>query len=308
MAQNNFVETVIIVAGIFTVITCIISVHHIRQHLFFNRNAQLRNYTVRILAMVPIYGIDSVLGMLFRDKAIGFSVFRECYESLALYSFFQYLVHCLGGKQMLAEMLRAKPQVHRTAPFNACLGPWGMGPQFLQHTSVGILQYVPIKLFCSLLAFICGLAGVYGAGRFDTQHAYPYIAFVVNCSQCWALYCLILFYLGTHEELEARNVEPLGKFLAIKLIIFFTWWQSVSIALAVHWRLIRAEHFVTCTDSTSVDCWTIDEIGESLNDVIICCEMLGFAVAHIWVFPVPRAAAYDALGRSGLEPQGCELK
>ena len=200
-------------------------------------------------------------------------------------------------------------------------------------------------------------AGMYGAGQFDMHVAYPYIAFVVNCSQCWALYCLVLFYLGTHEELEARNVEPLGKFMAIKLIIFFTWWQSFSIALAVHFGFIRAEHFVTCTDDNAVDCWTIDEIGESLNDVIICCEMLGFAIgtcrpalsrsasrapcavpstkawadqhvfrtpfcgflpshpccasaltAHIWVFPVPRAVAYDALRREGLDTQGCELK
>jgi hypothetical protein len=228
--------------------------------------------------MVPVYALDSLFGMTLRDYAIGFSVFRECYESFALYSFFQYLVVCLGGKQILADMMRAQPQVEHTAPCSCWMQNWPMGPAFLQYTSVGILQYVPIKLLCSLVAFISGLAGCYGAGTFETDVAYPYISFVVNCSQCWALYCLVLFYLGTHKELEARGVQPVGKFAAIKLIIFFTWWQSLSIALAVHFKVIRAEYFVTCTKENEIDCWTIDEISESLNDVIICGEMLFFAL------------------------------
>ena len=309
--SSSYVVKVVAAAGVFTFFSCVISYHQIRQHLYYNTNARLRKYTVRILFMVPVYALDSLFGMTLRNYSIGFSVFRECYESFALYSFFQYLVVCLGGKQILADMLRAQPPVAHTSPCSACLTNWTMGPPFLQYTSVGILQYVPVKLLCSVVAFFTGLAGCYGAGDFSSNKAYPYISFVVNCSQCWALYCLVLFYLGTRKELTARGVQPVGKFAAIKLIIFFTWWQSLAIALAVYFKVIRAESFVNCTrtkeNELDSECWTIDEISESLNDVIICGEMLFFALAHIWVFPVPEPETYDALKRDGWDQQGCEI-
>jgi hypothetical protein len=41
--------------------------------------------------MVPVYSIESICGMVFRKEEMGLSAIRECYESLALYSFLQYL-------------------------------------------------------------------------------------------------------------------------------------------------------------------------------------------------------------------------
>ena len=44
-----------------------------------------------------------------------------------------------------------------------------------------------------------------------------------------ALYALLLFYLGTHELLAPFN--PLLKFILVKAIVFFTFWQASA---AVH--------------------------------------------------------------------------
>jgi hypothetical protein len=142
--------------------------------------------------MVPIYAIESFLGMTIRRYDLGFSVMRECYESLALYSFFQYLVVCLGGKSVLADNLRSKPPVQHLWPFQH-MKPWTMGPVFLRMNSVrprgvfcvlcaalwlttvpvvrqvGILQYVPVKLLCSLISLITGVLGCYGAGQFEVH-------------------------------------------------------------------------------------------------------------------------------------------
>jgi hypothetical protein len=45
------------------------------------------------------------------------------------------------------------------------------------------------------------------------------------------LYCLALFYQLAKEEL--KPYKPLLKFTAIKLVIFFSYWQSVIISIAV---------------------------------------------------------------------------
>ena len=39
--------------------------------------------------------------------------------------------------------------------------------------------------------------------------------------------------------------------------------------------------------------WSTDDIAASLQDLIICIEMLGCAVAHHYVFPIPSAIEYD---------------
>jgi hypothetical protein len=87
------------------------------------------------LLVVPIYATESFLGMTLRRYGLGFSVMRECYGSLALYAFFQYLVVCLGGKSVLEDSLRSKPPVPHLWPCQH-MTPWTMGPVFLRMNSV----------------------------------------------------------------------------------------------------------------------------------------------------------------------------
>ena len=66
--------------------------------------------------------------------------------------------------------------------------------------------------------------GVYGDGEFRRSAVYPYCALVNNFTQMWALYCLVLMYHATHEEL--RPIRPLSKFIVIKAVVFFSFWQG----------------------------------------------------------------------------------
>ena len=79
----------------------------------------------------------------------------------------------------------------------------------------------------------------YGRGQWRPDRAYPFLAFVQNASQCWALYCLATFYRATHEMLAP--MKPVPKFLAVKAIIFFTWWQGLGVQLLVHFHFIVAD-------------------------------------------------------------------
>ena len=55
--------------------------------------------------------------------------------------------------------------------------------------------------------------------------------------QGWALYCLILMFLATREELAP--IRPLPKFIVVKIIVFASFWQSVAIAILVSTGVIR---------------------------------------------------------------------
>ena len=123
---------------------------------------------------------------------------------------------------------------------------------------------------------------VYKEGTFRYDAGYPYIAFIISVSQTWAIYCLVLFYFGlkklSHDSPGYQlfsQIRPIPKFLCIKGVVFFTYWQSVAIAFAVYFRLIKpTEH------------WTSNNIATGLQDTIICIEMFIAAIAHIFAFKV----------------------
>ena len=67
---------------------------------------------------------------------------------------------------------------------------------------------------------ICEYNGIYGAGEFRANVAFPYIVAVNNMSQFIAMYCLVLFYKANAEVL--KPMKPIGKFLCIKAVVFFS--------------------------------------------------------------------------------------
>merc|ERR1719150_953630 len=102
---------------------------------------------------------------------------------------------------------------------------------------------------------------MYDDGSFAWNSGYLYIAFINNMSQTWAIYCLVLFYLGSKHRLKAFN--PIPKFLCIKLVVFATFWQSIAIALLVKLNVIQ-DHGT----------WTSENIGTGIQDFMICIEMI----------------------------------
>jgi hypothetical protein len=95
----------------------------------------------------------------------------------------------------------------------------------------GVVQYVVVKLGCALAAFIMKPLGIWGEGTFDATRGFFWAAMLTNISQGWALYCLVLFYKGLHSELAP--MKPLAKFMSVKALVFFSFWQSLVIALLV---------------------------------------------------------------------------
>jgi hypothetical protein len=118
-------------------------------------------------------------------------------------------------------------RVHWTSPFYV-------------YCKFGVLQYVLLRCVCSLIVVILERNHIYKEGDFTYKGGYLYICILTNLSQCWALYCLIFFYYATKNELSP--IRPVGKFLAVKALVFFTWWQSVCISILYQYNLIPHYH------------------------------------------------------------------
>ena len=270
------------------------------MHLSNYYQPSIQCYVVRILWMVPVYSIESWLCLRFRQHAIYIETARDCYESFVLYSFLQYLEQVLGGENELMLMLKDKSPTRgvHMSPLHFFVKPWLMGQpvtvtnvevQTLNHKrkrrkqvqwtspfyikcKFGVLQYVILKLFTAMITMILELKDVYKEGDFSVDGGYLYICIVTNISQCWALYCLIFFYNATKNELAP--IRPVGKFLSVKCIVFFTWWQSLFIGILIEMNLIP-----------SYDEWSTEEVAKSLQAYLICIEMFAAAIVHTFVFP-----------------------
>jgi len=366
-----------IVAGCFALLSTCLTFYQVSMHIRYNCQPESRRFVIRILLMVPIYALESWLGLRFASITLYFDLLRECYEAFVIYSFYQLLISALGGERKLVALLAKKEPMPHAFPF-CCLPKWRMSDRFyikfsqgelerlqaavekrqkeraekaattallpagaaaerkealdasavelgqataanpspdfsaaasspravrpmdappvpkpaaapkmpasylspysrphhsdfLTHTQLGTLQYCIAKPVTALLAFILSLLDLYGESTFDFASGYPYLAFITNMSQIWAMYCLILFYVRMKEELAP--LRPIPKFLCVKAVVFFTFWQSVLIAgLAQMGVLHDTRNF------------TQAEIVGALQDFIVCLEMLFAALAHHYAF------------------------
>eukprot|EP00357_Protocruzia_adherens_P023286 CAMPEP_0115031468 /NCGR_PEP_ID=MMETSP0216-20121206/38558_1 /TAXON_ID=223996 /ORGANISM="Protocruzia adherens, Strain Boccale" /LENGTH=189 /DNA_ID=CAMNT_0002409137 /DNA_START=417 /DNA_END=985 /DNA_ORIENTATION=- len=91
-------------------------------------------------------------------------------------------------------------------------------------------------------------------------------SFIDNLSVSLSLYCLVLFYMAAEDKLEP--FKPFPKFLTIKVILFFSFWQSCAL------------NFLTSTGILDFGREQIIQI----EDFLICFEMLFVAYGQSMAF------------------------
>lgn len=263
-------------AAVMVVGTVILSLRLMYLHLTHWYMPEVQKYVVRILWMVPLYAVQSWLSLLFKESRVYLDSIRDFYEAYVIASFVYYLMELLGGEEALVQILQRKPASmgRHPMPMKYFLEPWEMGMEFMLQCKHGVLQYVAFKCLSTVLIFCCESADVYGEGKFEWGLAYPYICFFQNVSVMYALYCLVMLFSAVNEELRSPvNWRPLGKFLCIKGVVFFTWWQGVVIFY------LRAHGIIAELGS-----WSSEEVAYGLIDYCIVTEMVGFAIAHSYTF------------------------
>jgi hypothetical protein len=132
-------------------------------------------------------------------------------------------------------------------------------------------------------------SGKYNEGEFRADSGYLYVSIIYNASICSSLYSLGMFWLSINEDLkpfrlvvksllvdlsDKRAGRPMPKFLCVKGILFFSFWQAIGISLLASVGAIKK--LGPYTDK--------EHISLGLTDTLICLEMPFFAIAHFVAF------------------------
>lgn len=124
------------------------------------------------------------------------------------------------------------------------------------------------------------LAGVYHESELSLHYGYIYILFIMNVSIGYAFIVLASFY--TAMKYKLKPYEPVGKFLCIKFVIFFAFWQSVVIT-----------GFVKIGWITGFGSYDARQVATGAQDFLICIEMFIAAIAFTYTFSyVPFTEGY----------------
>jgi hypothetical protein len=271
----------------FVLLTFPLSIRSIVLHLQHWHIPRMQRYVVRILWMVPLYSLQSWLSLRFHLAATYIETLRDCYEAYVLVSFLYYIIEILGGEERIQVLLASAPEAafSHPRPFRWLLAEWDT-ESYLRQAKNGVLQYVVVKVLSAVLVWILEAADAYEEGSFRLDRGYFWIAFTTNFSQCLALYVLVKMYLLFEPQMRApTDFRPHYKFLCVKGVVFFTWWQGVAIAVLQSNGLIR-----------ELGSWTSDDVASGLQDYLITVEMLFFAIAHSYTFGYEEYAALAQRG------------
>jgi len=272
----------------------IISSVHITRHWMYNKT-KLRKATVRLLFVVPIFAGDAwACLMLEANKyqvAALVTCVREVYEAIALVSFLELVLTLLGGTEQLAQgMLDKQPTgvIEHVWPLCHILSPYKPGPQFLRCMLLGILQYFAVTIgffFCIFFIWILQFTGV----PEEVRHALQCVPNGLKALSCaWALNCLLLFAREVKKDVP-KELGLVLKFLSIKGIVFFTFWQGIAIFWLQYVGWIQVFEKWTAEKATAYNLsshwWSGTQLKSGLNDFLLCFEVLFFSVLHLYAYP-----------------------
>ncbi|KAI9456749.1 organic solute transporter Ostalpha-domain-containing protein [Russula earlei] len=256
-----------------TIVATLVSAASISMHLKNYRKPMLQRMVVRIMLMVPIYAVSSLISLFSLEAAFIIDAIRDIYEAFVIYCFFQLLVGYLGGERSLLIRVHGRQPKATPFPMNVFQRELDVSDPFtFLFLKRGILQYVQVKPFLAIASLALKASGRYNEGEFRADSGYLYVNIIYNASICLSLYCLAMFWLSISEDL--KPFRPMPKFLCVKGILFFSFWQATGVSLLVSVGVIKK--LGPYTDK--------EHISLGLTDTLICLEMPFFAIAHLAAF------------------------
>jgi hypothetical protein len=265
------------IGAVFMLMAVPLTLQDIHFHIIHYCSPLQRHY-IRILWMIPIYSVESWLALRFNKQKLYLETMREAYEAYVVYSFFKLMREFLGDKKTaLARLKRIqakrgnmKTTVWET-PGACCCMAWRLDAQFLTRSALGVYQYVVLRTLCAVIGLILEQWHLFGEGHYNWNQFYVYYVMIVNLSQCWALWCLLVFYQIMKHDLGP--LRPLPKFLVIKAVVFVSWWQGIIIMYMASQEMLHP-----------VLDYSSEDVAKGLQNLLICAEMLVYGVCFHYCF------------------------
>lgn len=263
----------LLLCTIATVLTTWFSTYSLVLQLKHYYKPRLQRYVVRILVMPMLYAVSSTISLFSLQLAEMIDLMRDLYEAFVIYCFFNLLVEYLSGEAAILAHTQEKEPIPHIIPFNYCFKPMDLGnPYTFLTLKRGILQYVQIKPVLAVATVFLKIYGKYEDGHLHLRNGYTWISIIYNFSVFVALYALTMFWLCLRKELSPYRVA--SKFFCVKGVIFFSFWQDLTISILVSTGLIQ--HIGRVVDDTY--------LSAAMQDTLICIEMPIFAFLHIYAF------------------------
>ena len=261
-----------VAGGMCAIQATILSILQILEHLTCFSEPEAQCKIVRILFMVPLYALISWSSILSPPAATYLDLFRDAYESYAIYAFFSLMLALMGGMDALyrALIVGERDPIQHLFPF-CYMKPMNFTPTFVQTIRRCIFQFMVLKPLVTFIVIILTAKHAMGDSVFDPARGSFWTALAYNVSITIALYGLAYFYTGTKEFLVGKGA--LAKFMCIKAIIFLSYWQGFVISILAAAGILPTFNY-----------WSEKEAPEGLQDFLICVEMLLVAFAHKFCF------------------------
>ena len=134
--------------------------------------------------------------------------FQDSYEAYVIYCFCYLLIALLGTEDNVQEIIQNKSDhdLEHMMPFKWVMSTFDRS-QFLIKVKRGVLQYVVVKIVCTIVTLITSSIiisppdeNLFGENSYNPLRFHVYVLILVNCSQIWAMYCLVLFLSRVHER------------------------------------------------------------------------------------------------------------
>uniref|UniRef100_A0A7S2N547 Uncharacterized protein n=1 Tax=Helicotheca tamesis TaxID=374047 RepID=A0A7S2N547_9STRA len=278
--QNTFIAYEF--AGIFAVLGTLVFLWHMTSHLRALNEPFVQRKILAILWMCPIYSVTSWLGLVLVDAEPYLGMIKDFYEAYCIYTFLSFLIAVLGrgDRNAVVDML-ANHADHMKPPirlFGLLDGgkkydddPRAKAEAVLHQCQLFAMQFVLIRPLTSVALVIAN--ALYTGSRDYTSPQF-YIILVINFSIFVAFSGLVKFYHLVREDLAWCN--PFPKFLCIKGVVFMTFWQRMVITIVAE----------TAMENSFENDKETREWIQQAQSFLVCIEMLFFAIAHCFIFPV----------------------
>ncbi|KAJ8122616.1 hypothetical protein ONZ43_g1235 [Nemania bipapillata] len=262
----TFHELALIIAGGSTIIAYIVSFYLMWQHALNYTKPREQKHIIRILFMVPIYATSSFLSLWFYWHAIYYQVISEAYEAFAIASFFALMCHLVAPdlheqKQFFRQLDPIKPWLIPVNWFAKCF--W-----------IGVYQYCFIRVAMTIVAVVTQHFDRYCESSNSPVFAHVWVIVIEAVAVTIAMYCILQYYSQFRQPLAEHKLGL--KVLAIKLVVFLSFWQTIAISLATSSTI----HLVSANEKLAYP-----DLKVGIPSLLLCVEMALFAILHLWSFP-----------------------